>query len=86
MNEQEKLALKKRFETMDSKAILCELAVLVHEARADGKRIHVFLFGNGKMGFVTKTILGFAALSVGVVLGLGERALAYIAAIRAVVP
>ena len=84
MNQEEQQALRRNLAGKTDRDLLIDDIIATHELREELSRVTSFLWGNGKIGFVTKVLLWGAALSMGVLLGLGERAYALIQIIRAI--
>ena len=73
MNQQERHALRKNLEGKTDRELLIDDMIATHELRKEVGGLKTFLFGNGKMGFVTKVLLWGCAISVGILLAFGER-------------
>ena len=74
MNEEDRTALHERFKAMDDRDIAIENAVMLREMVGDVRKMRDFIWGNGKMGFATRVTLWLFALSTGLAVGLGVRA------------
>ena len=73
MTEQEKLALRELLSTKSDRNIIIDLAVQQAENNEEHREMRMFLWGNGKLGFVNKVTIALCGLTVLTLLALGMR-------------